>query len=92
MKDDYGREWKKQDYWMALFCICAILFVIIFIPFLWLSGTVLTAYVFNWNLDKVWIPSAIIALCVWFVGMSIWTIKSNKKLRKFNCQLLPPKS
>lgn len=79
MKDDYGRVWKKNDYLMFLICILGILFVIIFIPSLWMGGTYLTAVIFDLNLDKVWFPSTIIAICVWFVGMTIFTIRSNKK-------------
>lgn len=83
MKNDFGIEWKREDYYTASLCIIGILILIItpalmYGSLLYFVGTHTTL-----NFSKFSFYSTITIIVLWFFGMSYWTIRNNGKKVKY---------
>lgn len=82
MKDDYGKKWKLNDYFMGAFCIVAIITIILIPPTLWLYSVYFVEWL-GFNSEAYILPSIFSMLILWFIGMVIFEIKSNRKHKQF---------
>lgn len=76
MKDDFGREWKKNDHFMALICII-LLIIAILIPSLMWGGII---YIFDLNSEQIF-GGTIGILVFWCIGMILLELKWSKDRR-----------
>lgn len=82
MKDDYGVEWKRNDYPMA-FIFIVLLIVAILIPASIWGGII---YVFDLTSEQIF-GGTIGILCAWCIGMILLELKWSRRRARFRKEL-----